>query len=196
MKLSASPAYWFLHFHVHCSFLLSGQVHVKLSGRLQRPIELLWTARRSMLMKWKNPKTPDGWMPGEITLEGKTEKERPLPEACTTAAMRTHTHPKWSVTGLPLSTSYCSFHLYTGSTSWTVGLWKTIQISLKNKQQSAFFMLSTAEETERLKNETTENLLPGCQDIEQQAAAFTEGKRQQDKTLVERLPKSLCNCAN
>lgn len=55
-------------------------------------------------------------------------------------------------------------------------------------------MLSAAEETERLKDETTDNLLPVCQDIEQQAGAFTEGKRQQDKTFVENLP--LCNCAN
>lgn len=57
-------------------------------------------------------------------------------------------------------------------------------------------MLSTAEETEQLKDETIENLLPVCRDIEQQAEAFTEGKSHQDKTFVEKSPKSLSNCAN
>lgn len=57
-------------------------------------------------------------------------------------------------------------------------------------------MLSTSEVTEQLKDETIKKLLPVCRDIEQQAEAFTEGKSHQDKTFVEKLPKSLRNCAN
>lgn len=157
-----------------------------------------------MLMKWKNPKTPDGWMPGEITLEGKTEKERPLAEACTTAAMRTHTHahthPKWSVTGLHLSTSDCSFHLYTCSTTWTVGLWKTIQISLKNKQQSCFFFFFYAfKHLKKLSNWKMRQLKIYFQSAgtsNNKLKHLQRGKSHRDETFVEKSPKRLRNCAN
>lgn len=58
-------------------------------------------------------------------------------------------------------------------------------------------MLSTSEVTEQnWKMRQLKKLLPVCRDIEQQAEAFTEGKSHQDKTPVEKLPKSLRNCAN
>lgn len=154
-QLSSSPADPFPPFPTFTARFCS-LVHVKLLGTGATPHRV--SLDNPQVHADEMEETQNTWWLDarwDHIRKGKTEKERPLAESCTTAATRAHAHthtppPSDPSQGFISPTSDCSFHLYTCSTTWTVGLWKTIQISLKNKQQSAFFffMLSTSEVTE------------------------------------------------